>query len=61
MIMEEMLYRVVRIDGDYAVLTRLDPSGEQGGTNAVALALLPDNLREGDVLIRRLLEYERCE
>ena len=55
-------YQVLTIDGDYALLAPVnegiaDPKRER----RVALALLPENLREGEVLIRRLLEYERDE
>ena len=59
--MEEMLYRVERIDGDYALLTRAAPTDGENTANPVALALLPDDLREGELLVRRFLEYERAE
>ena len=45
--------RTVReIAGDYAVL-----ENESGGTTEVALALLPDGVREGMVLIFETFEY----
>lgn len=45
--------RIVReIAGDYAVL-----ENESGGTTEVALALLPDGVREGMVLIFESFEY----
>ena len=45
--------RTVRaIAGDYAVL-----ENESGGTTEVALALLPDGVREGRVLIFENFEY----
>ena len=40
------------IAGDYAVL-----ENESGGTTEVALALLPDGIREGMVLIFENFEY----
>ena len=49
MIMERM---VREIAGDYAVL-----ENESGGTTEVALALLPDGVREGMVLIFENFEY----
>ncbi len=58
----EMRYMVVAVDGDYALLSPFTPDPPDGReTQRVALALLPENLREGEVLIRRLLEYERDE
>ena len=57
--MEEMLYRVERIDGDYALLLPAAQSAAGAEPNPVALALLPEDLREGEFLVRRLLEYER--
>ena len=45
--------RTVRvIAGDYAVLVN-----ESGGTSEVALALLPDGVRDGMVLIFENFEY----
>ena len=47
------LERTVReIAGDYAVL-----ENETGGTTEVALALLPDGIAEGTVLIFENFEY----
>ena len=49
--------RTVReIAGDYAVL-----ENETGGTTEVALALLPDGIAEGTVLIFENFEYCFCE
>ena len=49
----ERMERTVReIAGDYAVL-----ENESGGTTEVALALLPDGIREGMVLIFENFEY----
>ena len=43
---------VRKIAGDYAVL-----ENESGGTTEVALALLPDGVREGMALIFENFEY----
>lgn len=57
--MEEALYRVVRIDGDYALLLPAAQSAAGADPNPVALALLPEGLREGELLVCRFPEYER--
>lgn len=57
--METMYYVVAAIDGDYALLKRTDAPSDT--TNPVALALLPDGIREGTRLKRELLEYEIVE
>lgn len=43
--MEPMEYRVVRLDGDYALLRRTDVESED--LTPVARALLPDEIEEG--------------
>ena len=61
-----LFFMVLGIEGDYATLIPILPE-EHGPVpdpekaRQVALALLPEDLREGEFLVRRLLEYERCE
>lgn len=50
--MFEIEYTVLRIDGDYAVLT--DNNGDE---NPVARALLPQEIEEGTKLLCRDFEY----
>lgn len=45
---------VQEIAGDYAILV-----SESGNERQVALALLPENLREGEALIFENFEYHR--
>ena len=58
-IMENARYQVVRIDGDYAVLRRLDEA--DAAEIPVARALLPPEIREGSHLLREFLEYSILE
>ncbi|MEI3240731.1 MAG: chorismate--pyruvate lyase [Lachnospiraceae bacterium] len=53
--METATYQVIRIDGDYAILRRLDE--EDAAEILVARALLPPEIREGSRLLREFLEY----
>ena len=48
--MEPKTFVVIRLDGDYALLQRIDQQEEE--PTPVARALLPEDAREGDVLIR---------
>ena len=48
-------YKVIRIDGDYAHLLRTDNGGDD--TITVAMALLPDGIDEGSMLLWEDLEY----
>jgi len=48
-----IVYRVVRIEGDYAVL-----AAEDGTQNRLARALLPEETDEGDTLVYQNLTYE---
>lgn len=48
-------YKVLRIDGDYAHLQRIDEPTED--TVLVAMALLPIGIDEGTLLLWENLEY----
>lgn len=48
-------YLVLKIDGDYAILRRLED--EQAEPISVARSLLPEAIREGSRLLREFLEY----
>jgi len=50
-----MIYKVVRIDGDYAHLIRTDDGS--GDEILVAMALLPDETDEGSALLYENMEY----
>ncbi len=54
--METWYYEVVRIDGDYANLKRIDVESDE--LKLVARALLPDGIVEGSQLKYELLQYE---
>jgi len=54
-IMEPATYLVIRIDGDYAHLQRIDET--DAAVIPVARALLPEDIREGSKLYREFLEY----
>lgn len=51
--LETIIYRLARIDGDYAVLV-----AEDGGENRVARALLPPEADEGNLIKWENLSYE---
>lgn len=53
--MEPAIYKVIRIDGDYAILRRIDE--EDAAEIPVARFLLPEEIREGSRLERVFLEY----
>lgn len=57
--MGEIIYKVARIDGDYAFL--VIPERPELEEKCVARALLPDNIREGSVLKYEMFEYELLE
>lgn len=57
--LEDALYEVVLIDGDYAHLKRLDK--EMEGLNPVARFLLPMEIDEGSRLLYHNLEYTIAE
>lgn len=50
--MEPIVYRVVRINGDYAELV-----SEQGVENTVAMALLPMEIEEGGKVLWENFTY----
>lgn len=52
------VYRVNRIDGDYAYLLQEDL--EQAEEKCVARALLPPEISEGSRLLYECLQYELC-
>lgn len=52
-------YIVERIDGDYAMLKRVDLPEEE--VKMVARALLPEEIREGNRLRYELLQYTIVE
>ena len=54
--MEEMIYEVVTIDGDYANLRNV--SNEDGDLKLVARALLPSEITVGSQLKYEMLQYE---
>ena len=52
---ERIDYTVIRIDGDYAYLQRLDdPSADE---KCVARALLPEEIMEGNYIYSEMMEY----
>ena len=57
--MEEMVYEVVTIDGDYANLRNV--SNEDGDLKLVARALLPAEISEGCKLSYYAFEYTMLE
>lgn len=57
--MGTIIYKVARIDGDYAFLTNTErPELEE---KCVARALLPAEIREGSILKYEMFEYELME
>lgn len=59
--MEDMIYLVVSLDGDYACLRRISDPDDTGEPTLVARALLPDGIGEGMRLKRVLFDYEIVE
>ena len=55
--METKYYIVIRIDGDYAWLKRIDTDGETEPV-FIARALLPEGIGEGTKLKSEFLQYE---
>lgn len=53
--MESAVYKVLRIEGDYAVLRREEDAAAE--EILVARALLPPEIRESSRLLREFLEY----
>ena len=54
--LEQKEYLVIRIDGDYAILKRID--FDDNDTILVARALLPMEIEEGTKLLWENLEYK---
>lgn len=54
--MNTFLYEVVRIDGDYANLKRIDEESDE--LKLVARALLPPEIMEGTKLKYQWMQYE---
>lgn len=54
--MDTFLYEVVRIDGDYANLKRIDVESDE--LKLVARALLPPEIMEGTKLKYQWMQYE---
>ena len=54
-------YTVERIDGDYAMLRRLDEEDPQAEPKMVAIALLPPEIAEGTTLLYEYLQYSIIE
>ena len=57
--METWYYKVISIDGDYAVLQRTDIESDE--TKMVARALLPYEISEGSSLKYECFSYELME
>ena len=55
--METKYFVVMRIDGDYAWLKRID-TDKEGEPVFVARALLPEGINEGTKLKSEFLQYE---
>jgi len=54
-------YIVERIDGDYAMLKRVDETGQNSEPKMVARALLPPEITEGTRLLYEYLQYSVIE
>lgn len=54
-------YIVERIDGDYAMLKRVDATGQNSEPKMVARALLPPEITEGTRLLYEYLQYSVIE
>ena len=52
---ERIDYKVIRIDGDYAYLQRIDDSSTD--EKCVARALLPAEIMEGNHIYSEMMEY----
>lgn len=59
--MEERIYVVESLDGDYAYLKRITPPDEGNEPTLVARALLPEEIEEGTKVKRILFDYEIYE
>lgn len=57
--MGTFFYEVVRIDGDYANLKRIDIESDE--LKLVARALLPPEIMEGVKLKYQWMQYEICQ
>lgn len=57
--MNTFQYQVVRIDGDYANLKRIDIEDDE--LKLVARALLPPDISEGTKLLYEYMQYEVME
>ena len=57
--MNTFQYQVVRIDGDYANLKRIDIESDE--IKLVARALLPPEITEGTKLLYEMMQYEIME
>lgn len=57
--MNTFQYQVVRIDGDYANLKRIDIEDDE--LKLVARALLPPDISEGTKLLYEYMQYEVIE
>ena len=53
--MERNIYRVALINGDYAELK------SDNNENTVALALMPEDIDEGDYVVFELIHYVKCD
>jgi len=56
---ERIDYKVLRIDGDYAYLEKIEES--DGEEKCVARALLPEEIYEGCILAYEMLTYEMVQ
>ncbi|MCD7726363.1 MAG: chorismate--pyruvate lyase [Clostridiales bacterium] len=57
--MNTFQYEVVKINGDYADLKRIDSESDE--TKLVARALLPPEIKEGTRLLYEMMQYEIME
>ena len=57
--METWFYEVINIEGDYAILKRMDI--ESDDLKLVARALLPAEIMEGSKLKYEMMQYEIVE
>lgn len=54
--MEKIIYTVITINGDYATC-----SSSKGNQTDIALALLPDDIDEGDSILFENFSYSKME